>query len=787
MTHLINSHVSGFIMVIISIILQISVWVIVFQSVKTYLLKSLFVIMFPVYFVITSFFTFYTVNLLYNIIVPPRWIEQNSKYLSFTSPIVIRQNPLDNADNTSREEILNLNIQRNHSIYSDSSLESGEYSSTVESFTISESLKSLNSIQSANSTQTNKSDNLHLNFASSSESRGTKMDFELNGDIEMGIKNINCKSKSYDDTPFINSNKLLQKNIQKTKSLSPINTQTNSTFSKNTSTYSPATYSPIANQNALLLDVEDTNSTDSNNIDNRPVIITIQIPVYTEDFSETLVNTYENIKMFVEYWNSEHSDSKANILIHEDGLQKVNEQERNKRIEYYNQFNDSFYIARQVEGRAGRFKKASNMNFGMRQILKINKKNNSNKDEDWENASRTLNFMYKQSNASTFEIGKYILLIDSDSRFNPYAIEALIYEMEMSPNIGYLQVRTASNKVIKSTWENAISHFTNSIYSINFLYSSSNGFPAPLVGHNVVLRWEALQNVEKLMNGYGSIRSPDSWRLWDEGRVSEDFVMSIYLQYLGYYGKYVFYDCGFKEGVSLNIVDEITKLKKYIYGVNEVMFYPCRYWLTDGIMSHLYGNFLMSDKISFSTKYALLSYMGSYYSLALSPIVTCWYYFVKFFNAKNSNLFVNDSLDTVYACAFIFFGVSVISNMLVKTKHKFVKRTFYELFFKEISYGLYLTLFFSCVSWHLLTMMSSFFLNFPAKWETTKKEAERLPITTLIWTYKWMYLTGVGFLILILYGLISDGDYQNKDPKSVVPLLIMILSHMLLPIYTILT
>jgi hypothetical protein len=359
--------------------------------------------------------------------------------------------------------------------------------------------------------------------------------------------------------------------------------------------------------------------------------------------------------------------------------------------------------------------------------------------------------------------------------------------MEMSPNIGYLQVRTASNKIIKNTWENAISHFTNSIYSINFLYSCSNGFLAPLVGHNVVLRWEALQNVEKLMNGYGEARSPDSWSLWDEGRVSEDFVMSIYLQYLGYYGKYVFYDCGFKEGVSLNIVDEITKLKKYIYGVNEIMFYPCRKWLTDGIMSHLYVNFLMSDKISFSTKYALLSYMGSYYSLAFSPLVTCWYYFVKFFNVNNGNLFVNDALDTVYACAFIFFGVSVVTNILVKAKHNFIKRTFYELVFKEIVYGLYLTLFYSCVSFHLLTMMSAFFFNFPAKWETTKKEAERLPITTLIWTYRWMYLLGVSFLTLILYGLTSDGDYQNKDPKSVVPLFTMILAHMLLPIYTALT
>jgi hypothetical protein len=196
---------------------------------------------------------------------------------------------------------------------------------------------------------------------------------------------------------------------------------------------------------------------------------------------------------------------------------------------------------------------------------------------------------------------------------------------------------------------------------------------------------------------------------------------------------------------------------------------------------------LLSDKITISTKYALLSYMGSYYSLALSPLVTCWYYFVKFFKVYDSNIFITSSLDTLYACAFIFFGVSIITNILVKIKHSFIKKSIPELICKEILYGLYLTLFYSCVAWHLLSMMSTYFFGFPAKWETTKKEAERVPITTLLWGYKYMYIIGTGFLTLVMYGLISDGDYQNKDPKSVVPFLIMILSHLLLPIYTILT
>lgn len=780
MTQLINSHVAGFLMVMISIAIQVIIWVLVFQSISTTILKILFVLMFPVYFVITSFFTFYSVNLVYNIFVPPRWIEQNSKYLSYNPPFQIKSNPLEKPTTVSVDQITNMSDHSDHSVNSFNSLDlsnSFTIKKQIEEFCdMSESARSMRVSSSESSKNSHSSNSKQTNFTISS--------YKLNGDIEMGNVNTNWqeyerlyKSKSCDDV-HVKVNKFDEKML-KSKSLSP--KKSCDICVRQLCEEQKTTVESTSIEHILLDDVQ----TSSNN-DTRPVILTVQIPVYTEDFRETLVHTFENIKTFVEIWNQEHTDSKVNVLIHEDGLQKVNENEKNIRIDYYEKFEDSFYIARQVEGRAGRFKKASNMNFGMRQILKINRSENFDREQEWLRLSHELNFMYKVSSAPTFEIGKYILLIDSDSRFNPHAISALIHEMEMSPNVGYLQVRTVPNKVIKSTWENAISHFTKAIYSINFLYSCSNGFPAPLVGHNVVLRWEALQNVEKLMNGYGN-RSLDSWELWDEGRVSEDFVMSIYLQYLGYYGKYVFYDCGFKEGVSLNIVDEITKLKKYIYGVNEIMFYPCRKWYTEGITTHLYGNFLLSEKITFSTKYALLSYMGSYYSLAFSPLVTAWYYFVKFFKVTNSEIFVNDSLNTIFACAFIFFGMSVLTNILVKAKHKFIKRTFYELVIKEILYGLYLTIFYSCVSWHLLTMMSSYFLNFPAKWETTKKEAEKLPITTLIWTYKWMYFFGTGLLVLILYGIGSNGDYQNKDPKSVVPFLIMILSHLLLPIYTVMT
>ena len=91
MTHLINSHISGPLMVLVSIIIQTTLWAYIYVILWSSMLKILFVVIFPLYFVVSSFFIFYSVNLVYNVIVPPKWIEQNSKYLAYTSPFPIQQ------------------------------------------------------------------------------------------------------------------------------------------------------------------------------------------------------------------------------------------------------------------------------------------------------------------------------------------------------------------------------------------------------------------------------------------------------------------------------------------------------------------------------------------------------------------------------------------------------------------------------------------------------------------------------------------------------------------------
>jgi hypothetical protein len=61
----------------------------------------------------------------------------------------------------------------------------------------------------------------------------------------------------------------------------------------------------------------------------------------------------------------------SSIFVHDDGLQVIDEEERQKRIEFYSDHGIG-WVARPPHSnaqdgfkRAGRFKKASNMNFGL--------------------------------------------------------------------------------------------------------------------------------------------------------------------------------------------------------------------------------------------------------------------------------------------------------------------------------------------------------------------------------------------------------------------------------------
>ena len=129
----------------------------------------------------------------------------------------------------------------------------------------------------------------------------------------------------------------------------------------------------------------------------------------------------------------------STIFVHDDGLQLINAEDREARIAFYADHNIG-WVARpphdnSADGfkRAGRFKKASNMNYGLRLSLKLEKHlleletaGACEDDECFEDQAMKLAVedMFEESgrrfrpwayNGRSLRIGEVILIVDSDT------------------------------------------------------------------------------------------------------------------------------------------------------------------------------------------------------------------------------------------------------------------------------------------------------------------------------------------------------------------------------------
>jgi len=348
--------------------------------------------------------------------------------------------------------------------------------------------------------------------------------------------------------------------------------------------------------------------------------ITIQCPVYKEGLESVIEPTVKSIKAAISTY--ELQGGSANIFINDDGMQLISEEERQARKDFYAD-NSIGWTARPGHGsegfvRKGKFKKASNMNYGLMLSCKVEEKlERYNRSQGWSEAEETEAYhncldevlqeyprAWVQGN---IRMGDYILLIDSDTRIPTDCLLDAASEMEQSPNVGIMQFSSSVMQVVNTFFENGITFFTNLIYTA-IKYTVANGDVAPFVGHNAILRWSAIQQVSYVdEDGYE--------KFWSESHVSEDFDMSLRLQCDGYIIRLATWAGeGFKEGVSLTVYDELARFEKYSYGCSELLFHPLRKWIYKGPFTPLFRRFLFSN-IRFTSKITILSYIGTYYAI----------------------------------------------------------------------------------------------------------------------------------------------------------------------------
>ncbi|KAF8346389.1 glycosyl transferase family group 2-domain-containing protein [Amanita rubescens] len=418
--------------------------------------------------------------------------------------------------------------------------------------------------------------------------------------------------------------------------------------------------------------------------------VTIEMPVYKESLEETIAP----------------SAGTSAILVHDDGLQLLSEADRTKRVNFYADHNIG-WVARpphsdESDGfkRAGRFKKASNMNYGLRLSLMMEKHLQfleATGEVDGEEGQlledRALELaveeMFEETgkkwrpwvhNARSLRVGEVILL----DCFRDAA-----RELTECPEVAIIQHESDVMQVAHHYFENGIAYFTRRINRCISM-GTANGEVAPFVGHNAFLRWSALQDA-------AFVDQDGIKKIWSESNVSEDFDMALRLQLKGYTIRWATYsELAFKEGVSLTVDDELNRWQKYSYGCNELIFYPMVQWWRKGPINKQLRTFIWSSA-PIHYKLSMMSYMFSYYGLAASGCA--------FGEAMEVDGYYLHSFEIWLACTIVFIGAGNIGYTVPRVPLGFF--------------------FFGGLSVHLSTALLSHLFSFNMTWGATKKEVER--------------------------------------------------------------
>ncbi|KAL9624572.1 MAG: hypothetical protein Q9160_001236 [Pyrenula sp. 1 TL-2023] len=530
--------------------------------------------------------------------------------------------------------------------------------------------------------------------------------------------------------------------------------------------------------------------------------VTIQCPVYKEGLTNVIDPTVRSVKEAISTY--EMQGGSANIFVNDDGMQIIPEEEAQIRREYYEE-NNIGWVARPGHDpkgekggvaftRAGKFKKASNMNYALNLSARIEDRLAVlPRHEKW--TVQDESEVYEEAFAQVIEedqgrtwaggnvrIGDYILLIDSDTRVPADCFLDAVSEMEQSPRVAIIQFSSGVMNVTTSFFEKGITFFTNLIYTA-IRYAVACGDVAPFVGHNAVLRWSAVQDVSFDEDGVE--------KYWSEATVSEDFDMALRLQSEGYIVRFASYTGGdFKEGVSLTVYDELARWEKYAYGCNELIFHPLRYWPMRGPFTKLFRRFIGSN-MPLPSKLTIMAYIGTYYALASTWIfVILNYFLLGWFNGYLDHYYI-DSFKIYFSIIVVFTGLGNVS--LAVLRYRTAEKPLLSSLVENFTWVPLLTVFLGGVSLHVSQAILSHMFSVDMSWGATAKEAtetsffEEIPkvLKSFKGTFALCGVLIIGMIVLAGVGPLGQMvpyDLQIKLFPAIWPLAMMVATHVLLPI-----
>ena len=524
--------------------------------------------------------------------------------------------------------------------------------------------------------------------------------------------------------------------------------------------------------------------------------VTIQCPVYKEGLYSVIEPTIKSLKAAISTY--EMQGGTANIFVNDDGMQIISHEDAQARRDFYDEHNIGWvarpkHYPKPTNGekgfvRAGKFKKASNMNYALAVSARVEDKlTNIQRPNTWKHEDEldayysALQEVIAEDEGRTWaegniRIGDYILIVDSDTRVPTDCFLDAVSEMEQSPEVAIIQFTAGVLNVTTSFFENGITFFTNLIYTA-ITFAVAAGDVAPFVGHNAILRWSAVQDIAYMHDGVE--------KYWSEETVSEDFDMALRLQSEGYIVRLAAYTGdGFKEGVSLTVYDELARWEKYAYGCNELIFHPLRYWFTRGPFTPLFRRFIRSG-MPLASKFTIMAYIGTYYAIGSAWILTLLNYFILgWFNGHLDHYYI-DSFKIFISIVVVFIALG--NSSLAILRYRLGERSLLAAFWENFKWVLLLFVFMGGISLHVSQALLSHMFSIDMTWGATAKELsdttffEEIPklLRKFKITFAWVIITTAGVICL---ATIAPPLWRINLFIAIFPISTILFSHFMLPI-----
>ncbi|KAL2138007.1 hypothetical protein VTI28DRAFT_7667 [Corynascus sepedonium] len=528
--------------------------------------------------------------------------------------------------------------------------------------------------------------------------------------------------------------------------------------------------------------------------------VTIQMPVYKETLNGVIKPTVLSLKAAISTY--EMQGGSANIFVNDDGMQLISEEDAQARRDFYDEHNIG-WVARPPHNpnpsadsgekrflRRGKFKKASNMNYALHvsnrvedKLAAVNRGSKWNSEREEDAYQQCLADVLQEDEGRTWaegniRIGDYILLIDSDTRVPHDCLLDAVSEMEQSPEVAILQFQSGVMNVTNSFFENGVTWFTRLIYSC-ITFAVASGDACPFVGHNAILRWQALQDAAAFTDEDGYEK------YWSESHVSEDFDMSLRLQVAGYTLRYASYTGdGFKEGVSLTVYDELARWEKYAYGCNELLFHPLRFWLVRGPFTPLFRRFVAS-RIPLPKKMTIIAYIGTYYAIAAAWLLTLGNYFITGWFYGLYDKYYQDSFAIYISIIVVFTGLGNLA--LAVLRYRLSEQSLLSAYFENLKWIPMFCIFLGGISLHMSQAILSHFFEIDMAWGATAKELEEVrfgpEVLRIVRRFKWTFLYCFVCTALMICGnTVFPVQWRIDTFYSIYPLAATVVSHFALPV-----